>query len=321
LVSKDQLRFIPNPNKWKPGTELTWSLIEPPPNDGDEEIIGRAFEEWSKICYVRFRRMDDNDVTAKIRIGFSSSGGCWSYLGTDILRKKYSNQKTMNFSCALFGRLSVALHEIGHTLGFSHEHQNPLSGIEWNVEEVNAQLQKIGWDREAIEHNILRKNSGDLETLWDPLSVMNLGFGPNCICEPKNYETGIDLPEGFSPQDILKAQKYYPFPVVIQQSPKSDLSIGQDKILKVHLHKDEPILIRLEDNLKSNEEFHIAVLLMKSADALVQMALNVGSEVAACGSSSSPIKYSLNNTNRDCFLALKCSNMKENEITATVTVY
>ena len=31
----------------------------------------------------------------------------------------------------------TALHEIGHALGFPHEHQNPNAGIVWDVDAVN----------------------------------------------------------------------------------------------------------------------------------------------------------------------------------------
>ncbi|WP_265939207.1 M12 family metallopeptidase [Bacillus thuringiensis] len=32
--------------------------------------------------------------------------------------------------------IDTAIHEIGHTLGFPHEHQNTKSGIEWDEEAV-----------------------------------------------------------------------------------------------------------------------------------------------------------------------------------------
>ena len=32
--------------------------------------------------------------------------------------------------------VDVPVHEIGHALGFSHEHQNPFAGIVWDEEGV-----------------------------------------------------------------------------------------------------------------------------------------------------------------------------------------
>ena len=46
----------------------------------------------------------------------------------------------MNFGWDLtpLGRSTTALHEIGHTLGMPHEHQNPFAGIAWDEETVYA---------------------------------------------------------------------------------------------------------------------------------------------------------------------------------------
>ena len=54
-----------------------------------------------------------------IRIGFDSSDGAWSYIGTDYIDR------------------GTILHKFGHTLGLIHEHQSPASGgFQWNREEV-----------------------------------------------------------------------------------------------------------------------------------------------------------------------------------------
>src|SRR3546814_14344423 len=53
----------------------------------------------------------------------------------------------------------TALHEIGHTLGFPHEHQNPLSGIVWNEPNVYSYFRGAPnyWNDTKINWNILRK--------------------------------------------------------------------------------------------------------------------------------------------------------------------
>jgi len=51
----------------------------------------------------------------------------------------------MNFGEPLVGSprgFDTALHEIGHTLGLKHEHQNPYAGIVWDEEEVYAYTAK-----------------------------------------------------------------------------------------------------------------------------------------------------------------------------------
>jgi hypothetical protein len=310
-VSNDQLRFGSNTNKWKPGTELTWSFIEDSKWKGDEEVIAMAFDEWSKICNVKFRRLGSKDMTANIRIGFDTMEGCWSYVGTDILRKKYSNQKTMNFGCALLNRLHIPLHEIGHTLGFPHEHQNVYSGIVFDTDAVYAEMNRFGWDKNAVDHNILKKYRGIHDFVWDPESIMNIGIRPNLIIEPAKYREGIKPSERFSSQDKKLAEKFYPFPL------KSPLSVGQDQLLRVQLPKDETTTIQLND---LNPEFYISVLL--KSDALIEIFIKDGTNITARGTSKSPVKGIKHTNICDYVLELKCiSSQAEDKIPATITIY
>jgi len=67
----------------------------------------------------------------------------------------------MNFGWDLttpYGR-DTALHEIGHTLGFPHEHQNPNAGIVWDEDAVLDYFRgpPNNWNDQQINWNILRK--------------------------------------------------------------------------------------------------------------------------------------------------------------------
>ncbi|WP_374089487.1 hypothetical protein [Methylomicrobium lacus] len=60
----------------------------------------------------------------------------------------------MNFGWNLTeaaSEIDTAIHEIGHTLGFPHEHQNPNSGIAWDEEAVYHSLAQPpnSWSREV----------------------------------------------------------------------------------------------------------------------------------------------------------------------------
>ena len=71
--------------------------------------------------------------SAQIRIAFDPAEDSASYVGTDNLGID-SAKSTMNFGWDLttpYGH-TTALHEIGHAIGFPHEHQNPKGGIVWN---------------------------------------------------------------------------------------------------------------------------------------------------------------------------------------------
>ena len=90
--------------------------------------------------------------------------------------------------------LDTALHEIGHAIGFHHEHQNPNAGIVWNEDAVYdyfARTQTPPWDKAKTDHNILNKidpltvDGSD----WDPNSIMHYSFRRGLIREPVRYQT------------------------------------------------------------------------------------------------------------------------------------
>ena len=155
---------------------------------------------------------------AEIRIGFDGADGSWSYVGRDIVdHASDPNRRTMNFGWSLttaYGR-DTALHEIGHSLGFPHEHQNPNAGIVWNEQAVLDYFRgpPNSWDDDAIQWNILRKlPAGSVSgSRWDPDSIMHYGFGPGLIEQPEEYRiNGLDPAPGLSPVDISEAKAFYP---------------------------------------------------------------------------------------------------------------
>jgi len=98
---------------------------------------------------------------AEIRIGFQL-GSSWSYVGRDAIDLVSDfNERTMNFGWDLTTdyERDTALHEIGHALGFPHEHQNPNAGIIWNEKAVYSYFSGPPnfWRRDNIYHNIIRK--------------------------------------------------------------------------------------------------------------------------------------------------------------------
>ena len=90
--------------------------------------------------------------------------------------------------------VDVAAHEIGHTLGFPHEHQNPNAGIVWDEEAVYRALggPPNNWSREMTFHNIIRKIQPDQVqgSSWDPDSVMHYPFEPGLILKPNSTGRG-----------------------------------------------------------------------------------------------------------------------------------
>ncbi|WP_428263322.1 M12 family metallopeptidase [Haliangium sp.] len=185
--------------------------------EAQREVVRRAFTMWKDLGIgLSFVEVSDRE-DAEIRIGFMRGDGSWSYVGRDIIDQAPSvNERTMNFGWDLTrsGELDTALHEIGHTLGFPHEHQNPNAGIVWDEEAVYRALAQPpnSWSRQDTFYNIIRKlNPGEVEgSSWDPDSIMHYPFGPGLIKAPPQYARGLDPEPGLSARDIAMVKQFYP---------------------------------------------------------------------------------------------------------------
>lgn len=188
---------------------------------GDEahkDVVRQAFQTWKDVGIgLEFEEVASRHE-AEIRIGFMQGDGSWSYVGRDIIDANPGvNKRTMNFGWDLTRspkEIDTAIHEIGHSLGFPHEHQNPHAGIVWDEEAVYAALAMPpnSWPREKTYYNIIRKISPDQVqgSSWDPDSVMHYPFGPGLIKEPAQYHNGLRPAGGLSERDQQWVRTFYP---------------------------------------------------------------------------------------------------------------
>ena len=135
-------------------------------------------QEWSRYANIQFQFVDQEP--SDIRISFDSRSGSWSYVGRS---NQYvsANRATMNFgwfnsrtSDTEFRR--TTLHEFGHALGLSHEHQHPLVDINWNKPAVyNYYGRTQDWSRSDVDQNIFSKYNTSFTnyTDYDPQSIMH----------------------------------------------------------------------------------------------------------------------------------------------------
>lgn len=183
--------------------------------ENDKAVVRKAFKMWKGLGIgLDFQEAATRDE-AEVKIGFMPGDGSWSYLGTQVLDFG-PDQRTMNFGWSLQGSdgLDTALHEIGHTLGLPHEHQNPNAGIVWNEEEVYADLAAPPnrWTRDVTFHNIIRKLPPDSVqgSYWDPDSVMHYPFKKGLIRLPAGYADGLTPAGGLSARDVAWVKAFYP---------------------------------------------------------------------------------------------------------------
>ena len=182
-----------------------------------QDVVRNVFGHWkAQGIGLEFAEVSSRDE-AEIRIGFMQGDGSWSYLGRQILDRGV-NERTMNFGWDLLRsprEADTALHEIGHTLGLPHEHQNPNAGIAWYEEKVYATLAgpPNNWPRDKSQWNILRKIEPDTVqgSNWDPDSVMEYPFPAGLILQPERYRTEPLRPGGgLSARDLAWVRAFYP---------------------------------------------------------------------------------------------------------------
>lgn len=205
-----------NDRKWANGTVLHYFFFDT--TEEQKNVVREAFDTWKNVGIgLRFEEVD-SPVEAEIKIGFLRGDGAWSFVGTDVIDLAPGpNERTMNFGWDLTRdprEIDTAVHEIGHTLGLPHEHQNPNAGIVWDEEAVFAALAQPPneWDRERTHFNIIRKIDPDTVqgSKWDPDSVMHYPFEAGLIKEPARFRSGLTPAGGLSDRDETWVRNFYP---------------------------------------------------------------------------------------------------------------
>ncbi len=197
--------------KWVNGTNLTFNFMGG--SQAEKDAVRAGFETWKNVGIgITFEEKADPE-DALIRIGFVQNNRSWSFVGRDVWHQPKS-ETTMNFGWDIRNDPDTILHEIGHSLGFPHEHQNPNAGIVWDEQQVIADLSgpPNNWPTSTIRHNVLDAKAADeiQGSELDEDSIMMYPMPGSWIVAPPELTDGIDPAPGLSARDIEWVKKFYP---------------------------------------------------------------------------------------------------------------
>ena len=203
--------------KWRPGRTLKVAFFDTAL--ASKRLRGRIrekFEELEDVFNLRYEWLGFRVEDADVRINVDSSGGSWSYLGTDVLSIA-RDRPTMNFGWFDEGTDEEELnrtvkHEAIHNAACGHEHQNPKAGLKWNVPAV---LRHYGgppnnWSEQDVYHQVINPAKADqiAGTRRDPESIMHYAVPAELLLDPSQ---AVGWNSSLSKLDRKFLRDMYPF--------------------------------------------------------------------------------------------------------------
>ena len=184
--------------KWWPNGKILSVCVD---DKSVIEFVMACAKTWEAHANLYFNYVDDW-TSAAIRISTKSTDGSWSYIGTDN-EKIPAPHPTMNLGWIhadiRSNKKETTLHELGHSIGLGHEHQNPNQPFDWNETNVIRDLSGPPnyWDISMIRHNVLDRIKIDQvdATTLDRNSIMMYWFPDTWVKSGAGTKQNTDLSE------------------------------------------------------------------------------------------------------------------------------
>lgn len=198
-------RAVSNYKKlWRAGRTLKVFFLDPLETHKKNAFM-KVFDQWTEHANLKFELVANNNAEIRIKTNTKED---FSYVGTDALL--INKDKPTMFISALPGDEyfeAGLLHEIGHAIGFLHEHTHSEANIPWNKQKVYEYYKKFGWTKDEVDINLLTPSTDAIvDTEYDKTSIMHYEV-PKALTDGV-WEVGINTQ--LSDKDKYQASKTYP---------------------------------------------------------------------------------------------------------------
>lgn len=183
---------------WQAGETITFAVNNPV----HAGTLLKVLQAWQP--HLNLKLGIESWDRANVRIESHPNKGNWSAIGNGALSVPRPDPTANIADVSLFW---VWLHEIGHALGFLHEHQSPKIDMQWLVEAVYAYYAQLGKNKDWVMGNLFWIYEQALATEGDPKSIMFYWLAPGLSAK---FPQGTTLNTELSELDKAGARMLYP---------------------------------------------------------------------------------------------------------------
>ncbi len=152
--------------RWSPGTVLTYCVLKNtfPRQEWYEEVVTNmqwATEAWEAICGIEFKYVPSLDSSGSVRpagvvfpVRYIGAGGAFiaaAFFPNDVPTRRRLLIDPSYFK-TIFDRVGVLRHELGHVLGFRHEHIRSGAPPVCPHEDTTGTIDLTRYDPQSVMH-------------------------------------------------------------------------------------------------------------------------------------------------------------------------